>query len=254
MSRERGGPLGSLLGSGALTWRARGHPWAYTASPGRDVDPWVACWGQRPIGGAPGGPWGLYWKSRERGGPLGRLLGSGALRWRARWHPGAYNASPGREVDPWVACWGQRPLGGGPGASWGLHCKSRDRHGPLGSLLGSGAPRWRARGNPGAYTASPGREVDPWLVCWAHGPLRGGPGAPWGLYCKSRERAGPLGSLLGSEAPRWRARGHTGAYTARSGREVDPWVACWSQGPLGGGQGGTLGPTLQVQGERWTPG
>src|SRR5512141_2440283 len=81
-----------------------------------------------------------------------------------------------------------------------------------------------------------------------------GQGAPWGLFCKSRESGGPLGSLLGSEAPRWRQRGHPGASTASPGRVVDPWGACWGQRPLGGGQGSTLGPLLQVQGELWTHG
>src|SRR5512146_1448169 len=61
-------------------------------------------------------------------------------------------------------------------------------------------------------------------------------------------------SFLLSEAPRWRARGHTRASIASPGREVDPWVACWGQKPLGEGPGGTLWPLMQVQGERWTLG
>src|SRR5512132_4124835 len=111
-------------------------------------------------------------------------------------------------------------------------------------------PYVEGQGHPGAYTASPGRYVDPWVACWGHRPLSGVPGAPWGLYCKSRERGGPQGSLLGSGALRWRARGHPGAYTASPGREVDAWDACWGQRPLGGGPGGTMGPILLVQGER----
>src|SRR5512146_270731 len=110
------------------------------------------------------------------------------------------------------------------GAPWGLYCKSREGCGPLGSLLGAKAPRWRARRYPRASTASPVKGLD------------------------------PLGSLLGSEAPGWRPRGYPGASIASPGRVVDPWVACWGQRPLGGGPGCTLGPLLQVQGELWTPG
>src|SRR5512140_1858351 len=70
------------------------------------------------------------------------------------------------------------------------------------------------------------------------------------LQLSERDIGGTLGSLLGSEAPRWRARGHPGAYTASPGTSVDHWVACWGQRPLGGGPGGTLGPILQVQKHR----
>src|SRR5512146_336664 len=162
--------------------------------------------------------------SRERGRPQGSLLGSEAPRIRARVHPVASTASRGREVDLWVACCGQRPLGGGPMGTLG----------PVLQVQGE-------RRTPGQLPA-------------VRGPLVEGHGAPWGLYCKSSQRGGPLGSLLWSEAPRRRARGHPRACTASPEREVDPWVACWGQNALIGGPGATLWPLLLRQGERWTHG
>ncbi|WP_273958772.1 hypothetical protein [Lacticaseibacillus paracasei] len=50
----------------------------------------------------------------------------------------------------------------------------------LGSFLVSEAPRWRARGHPGACTDCPGREVDTWVACCGLRPLGGGPGGTLG--------------------------------------------------------------------------